>query len=93
MSKVVTYASGRTERFRGDPPRLEVHEHSRIHDGGGRVNHSHADGAPGHHHFGTGPATFTIDKDDWQQQTGLKGGGRKRFTTRPVGPQLTVTKR
>lgn len=79
----------------------EVHEHVFI--GGPRANgvfdasrqkttshfeHSHADGAAAHSHPDAGPACFTIDKDEWFMATGLKGGGRKKFTKKPSGDQL-----
>jgi hypothetical protein len=66
---------------------LEVHEHSRIKPGTPRhVKHSHAD--THRHHAGYGPATLSIDKHEWARQTGLRGGGTKKFTTRPTGPQI-----
>lgn len=72
--------------------KLEVHEHvytSGPNAGGfTKVAHSHADGNVGHKHPDTGPASFTIDKDEWLAATGLKGGGRKKFTRTPSGVQL-----
>jgi hypothetical protein len=76
--------------------RLEVHEHryvsGRYANGGayerGGITHSHQDGAIPHEHPDTGPASYTIDKDQWFKATGLKGGGRKKFTKKPEGPQL-----
>jgi hypothetical protein len=40
--------------------------------------------------MGTGPACFTIDKDAWLRATGMRGGGRKKFTEGPEGPQLSA---
>lgn len=83
--------------------RFEVHAHSYVsgphgrgghyHDDGSwhaseKVSHSHDDGDVPHRHPDTGPATFTIDKDEWFMATGLKGGGRKKFTKKPSGEQL-----
>jgi hypothetical protein len=79
------------------PATLEVHRHSYISGplsrrSGTDIVHSHEGGNGQHYHPATGPATYTIDKDEWWLQTGgLRGGGRKRFTTRPVGPQLDTT--
>ena len=80
----------------GDVPKekpLEIHEHSII--SGPRVNcgakivHSHEDGDIPHGHKHTGPATYTIDQDDWHRATGgVAGGSRKRFTKTPEGEQL-----
>lgn len=68
---------------------LEVHEHRRITGKGpASVKHSHPDPLAAHPEHG--PATFTIDRDEWAWRTGLRGGGRKRFTVRPVGPQLAT---
>lgn len=79
---------------RKPPKSLEVHEHCII--SGPRANrlnakivHSHDCGGIPHQHPNTGPATFTIDKDDWHRATGgVAGGGRKRFTDSPEGEQL-----
>lgn len=83
-----------------DPPtpasgdRLEVHEHSYISGPNARwtptrnVEHSHWAGGQGHLHPEVGPATFTIDKDEWYAATGLVGGGRKQFSRKPKGEQL-----
>ena len=75
--------------------RFEVHEHSYVSgpnarwaSPGNRLEHSHADGSTGHQHPDTGPAAFTIDKDEWYAATGMKGGGRKAYTKVPSGPQL-----
>ena len=75
------------------PKPLEVHEHSIISgpraNRGEKIVHSHADGDVPHQHPHTGPAAYTIDKDEWSQATGgLAGGGRKRFTAKPEGEQL-----
>jgi hypothetical protein len=67
-------------------PEFEVHEHSRIVGGSGKVKHSHEDATAAHPQHG--PAHFTIDRDEWRRTTGLKGGGRKKFTKRPTGVQL-----
>lgn len=72
----------------------EVHEHSFI--SGPRANrgmhlvHSHEGGGKPHQHEPTGPACYTIDKDEWKARTGLKGGGRKVFAKAPSGEQLPV---
>jgi hypothetical protein len=69
---------------------LEVHEHCFL-DGrsyGRTLVHSHEGGDRPHRHEGTGPSSYTIDKDEWHRRTGLKGGGRKKFTAQPDGPQL-----
>ncbi|HEU4366777.1 MAG TPA: hypothetical protein VFV05_00955, partial [Methylomirabilota bacterium] len=52
--------------------------------------HSHEGGDKPHKHEHTGPACYTIDKDDWFRATGLRGGGRKKFTARPTGEQFPV---
>lgn len=75
--------------------RLEVHEHSYIsgpnaHISGRGLVHSHAGGDKPHDHEHTGPSTYTIDKDEWFRATGLKGGGRKKFTSKPSGEQLPM---
>lgn len=77
---------------------LEVHEHSfirgaRSHWAGtahGRLAHSHEGGAVPHQHPETGPACYTIDKDEWFRETGLRGGGRKKFTETPTGEQFPI---
>jgi hypothetical protein len=74
--------------------RLEVHEHCII--SGPRANktwcnkivHSHEGGSDSHQHPDTGPASYTIDKDEWLRATGLRGGGRKKFTLSATGEQL-----
>jgi hypothetical protein len=84
------------------PKNLEVHRHSFI--SGPRaywafphpsreVVHSHEGGDTPHEHPDTGPACYTIDKDDWFRTTGLRGGGRKKFTARPSGEQLPLIPR
>lgn len=77
---------------------LEVHRHVFIsgpragqtivhsHEGG----HSDPSGAGAHTHPDTGPARFTIDADEWARATGLKGGGKKKFTKRATGEQLPI---
>jgi hypothetical protein len=52
--------------------------------------HAHDDGSRAHGHPDTGPACFTIDRDAWFRTTGLRGGGRKTFTTRPTGEQFPI---
>lgn len=81
---------------------FEVHTHSFIsgpRSGGhyekgawhtGTFSHSHEGGNVGHAHPDTGPACFTIDKDDWYRSTGLRGGGRKKFTAKPSGEQFPI---
>lgn len=74
--------------------RLEIHEHSWISGPNAnrswlrRIEHSHADGHIPHSHPDTGPACYTIDKDKWFRATGMMGGGKKKYTTKPTGPQL-----
>lgn len=78
---------------------LEIHRHSYI--SGTNANwspcrevvHSHEGGDRPHEHEHTGPGGYTIDKDEWFAATGLRGGGRKKFTVRPTGPQLPVIPR
>jgi hypothetical protein len=69
--------------------RLEIHRHANIHRSG-EIIHSHDEGARPHQHAGYGPATYTIDKDEWARATGLKGGGRKKFSAAPTGQQLPI---
>lgn len=92
--------TSKTDRLNARP--LEVHTHSFV--SGLRANggcysprgvwllstfsHSHADGDRAHQHPNTGPASYTIDKDEWARATGLRGGGRKTFTAKPTGEQL-----
>jgi hypothetical protein len=73
--------------------KLEVHEHSIISGPRSRMSakivHSHEGGDVPHQHPDTGPASYTIDKDDWFRASGgAIGGGRKRFTKEPEGEQL-----
>lgn len=56
----------------------------------GTFSHSHIGGDVPHEHPQTGPATYTIDKDDWYRSTGLRGGGRKKFTAKPTGEQFAI---
>ena len=76
--------------------RLEVHEHTYVSGPNAnrspcrKVVHSHADGTRPHQHPDTGPATYTIDKDEWFSKTGLIGGGRKKYTASPSGEQLPI---
>lgn len=72
---------------------LEVHEHWIISGPRARcaakIIHSHVGGDTPHKHPDTGPAAYTIDKDDWARATGgVEGGNRKRFTRSPEGEQL-----
>lgn len=78
--------------------RLEVHEHCYVsgpkaargvhlvhsHEGGDRP-HEHADEA-----HRTGPGSYTIDSKEWLRATGMRGGGKKRKTSKPTGPQLPI---
>lgn len=68
-----------------DTPDFEVHEHYNP-QGGGHVTHSHEHTTRAH--TGLGMATLTIDRQQWAAQTGLRGGGTKRFTKRATGPQF-----
>lgn len=82
--------------------RLEVHEHSFVsgpRSGGhyennawhtGKFSHSHEGGDKPHCHENTGPSSYVIDKDDWFRATGLRGGGRKKFTAKPSGEQMPI---
>lgn len=90
MAATVTHMP-RTKR-----PGLEVHEHSFIR--GQRANrrgctfaHSHEGGDVSHAHPDTGPSSYTIDKDEWAARTGMRGGGRKKFTAEPTGEQFDAT--
>lgn len=70
---------------------LEVHEHCYLgEERRSDIEHSHEGGARPHWHQHCGPAHYTIDKDEWLRATGLKGGGRKKFTAKPTGPQLPI---
>jgi hypothetical protein len=53
-------------------------------------SHSHEGGDVPHQHPDTGPASYTIDKDEWFRATGLRGGGRKKFTAKPNGEQFQI---
>lgn len=80
------------------PRRLEVHGHHIITGPRARglhasFEHSHAGGDHPHTHPDTGPASYTIDKDEWLRATGLKGGGRKTFTAKPMGEQFELIPR
>ena len=76
--------------------RLEVHEHCIIsgpracQSWRNRIVHSHEGGDEPHSHLDMGPASYTIDKDDWARATGMKGGGCKRFTDAPSGEQFPI---
>lgn len=77
---------------------LEVHEHVFIRGprarfagtDDNRIRHSHEGGDVPHQHPETGPASYTIDKDQWFAATGLNGGSRKEFTKKPAGEQLPI---
>lgn len=78
----------------------EVHEHCIIsgprHSGfleRNRIVHSHEGGDEYHTHPDCGPGSYTIDKDEWFRATGLRGGGRKKFTKAPDGEQLPYVAR
>jgi hypothetical protein len=88
------------------PGRFEVHEHvfvsgPRSHGMFIRAtqkttshfSHSHEGGNIPHTHPNTGPGCYTIDKDEWLQATGLRGGGRKKFTKEPSGEQMPMIER
>lgn len=72
----------------------ELHEHSYIsgplahRSPGNRLTHSHEEGSQSHRHPDVGPATFTIDRDEWFHQTHMQGGGRKEYSREPSGLQL-----
>lgn len=66
----------------------EVHEHAYIRGRVGSFFHSHEGGDQPHQHADTGPACYTIDRDEWRRATGASGGGRKKFTRKPEGTQL-----
>ncbi len=72
---------------------FEVHEHAIVSGAragrGVDIVHSHEGGEIPHGHPHTGPAHYTIDKDEWARATGgVQGGGRKEFTASPEGEQL-----
>lgn len=74
---------------------LEVHEHAfitgpRARGLKPRFFHSHEGGDEPHAHPDTGPACYTIDKDDWLRATGMRGGARKKFSVKPTGEQMPV---
>lgn len=77
---------------------LEVHEHrftrgprsSWAGTERGGIAHSHPGGDIPHQHADTGPASYTIDKDEWFRETGLRGGGRKKFTKSATGEQFPI---
>jgi hypothetical protein len=75
--------------------KFEVHTHALFGRGGSvrTITHSHVGGDTPHLHDGSGPASYTIDKDEWFALTGLRGGGRKKFTVKPTGEQLPLTGR
>lgn len=73
--------------------KLEIHEHSFIsgpnaNGPNSKFSHSHSGGNIPHEHPETGPSCYTIDKDEWRKATGLRGGGRKKFTAEPTGKQM-----
>ncbi|HEU4582485.1 MAG TPA: hypothetical protein VFS67_29710 [Polyangiaceae bacterium] len=82
--------------------RLELHEHCYISGPNarcagtdrGRLIHSHEGGDRPHVHedeiHRTGPGSYTIDSMQWARATGMRGGGKKRFTGEPTGPQLPL---
>jgi hypothetical protein len=79
------------------PVVLEEHEHCFIRGRSqyagtarGRLVHSHTGGDRPHKHPDTGPASYTIDADEWARSTGLRGGGRKKFTQTPTGDQFPI---
>jgi hypothetical protein len=99
----MTAAKKKRANLSASPARLEVHTHLYIsgrYAGGAyvpgvwplerrkSVTHSHENGSTAHQHEDTGPASYTIDKDQWFRATGLRGGGRKKFTAKPTGLQL-----
>lgn len=80
--------------------KLEVHEHYIISGPNAhktwlnKFSHSHEGGDKPHEHddgvHRTGPGAYTIDKDDWFLRTGLRGGGRKKFTKKAAGQQMPL---
>lgn len=94
-----------TKRAGAAKGKLEVHEHCiisgpRAHRTGNwpagmgyKFAHSHEGGNVPHEHPNTGPASYTIDKDEWLRATGLRGGGRKKFTVKPNGEQFPYVER
>lgn len=65
-----------------DTARLEMYTHCIVRGprahlaGANKITHSHAGGDTQHSHEGTGPAAYTIDKDEWFDLTGRTDGGR-----------------
>lgn len=102
QGSVVTQGTPNGQTFGVPRKQLEVHEHSFVsgpRSGGhyennawhtGTFSHSHEGGDVRHEHPHTGPASYTIDKDDWARATGLRGGGRKKFTAKPSGEQMPI---
>jgi hypothetical protein len=75
--------------------RFEVHEHSfvsgpRSSGPSSKFSHSHDGGSEPHQHPNTGPASYTIDRDEWRRMTGLIGGARKQYTFKASGEQLPI---
>lgn len=89
-------AMNQADLFEAPKPKkkLELHRHCFINGLRARQSwrhkfeHSHEGGDEPHEHPDTGPASYTIDKDDWFRATGLTGGGRKKFTVKPSGEQF-----
>jgi hypothetical protein len=77
------YITGPNSRFAGHARSRLVHAHE-----GGDQPHEHVDAT-----HRTGPGSYTIDKDEWHARTGLRGGGRKRFVTKPTGEQMPFVAR
>ncbi len=78
--------------------KLEVHEHCfvrgpRASGPAYKFEHSHEGGSTPHTHPDTGPASYTIDREEWLRATGMRGGGRKRFSARPTGEQFVAVPR
>lgn len=73
--------------------RLEVHEHAFTSGRWDKISHSHEGGDAPHEHPDTGPASYTIDKDEWARKTGLRGGGRKKYTAKASGEQFPLVPR
>lgn len=83
------------ERTRHPAKGLEVHTHCiiggpRARFAGAHITHSHAGGDVPHQHPDTGPACYTIDRDEWLRATGMKGGDRKKYTRQPTGEQMPL---
>ena len=75
-----SYITGPKSRFAGLPQSRLVHSHE-----GGDKPHVHEDLA-----HTTGCGSYTIDKDEWFLKTGMRGGGRKKFTVKPSGLQMPL---